>query len=210
MASMPIRVRRLMVLCGALLCLWLIAPMPSFAGPCTEQSEAPGIFVPVRGCFGLGVGYQYQHYDVLGVKFHNHAYSADLSMHLFDLVTGAAGRLTVGAEGMLTAGFGGNTGGNPSLNAKSFFLGAGPHIALENASRFEPWVHGLAGWQHFRFTQAGTLGSNSALGYMVGGGLDIRLTPGIYWRFQADYLGTHFQSSLQSNYSAGTGVILYF
>ena len=51
---MPIRMCRVMVLCGAVLCLWLSSTIPSFAGPCTEQNEAPGIFVPDRGCFELG------------------------------------------------------------------------------------------------------------------------------------------------------------
>ncbi len=207
---MPIRVRRFIILCGTILCLCLAAAKPSLASPCTEQSEAPGIFVPDRGCFNIGVGYQYQHFNEFGTTFHNHDYNVDFGMHVFDLVTGAAGRLSAGVEGAAMAGFGGHTGGNPSLNVKSFFLGAGPHITLENNSRFEPWVHGLVGWQHLRFTQTATLGSNSALGYMVGGGLDIRLTRLIYWRFQADYLGTNFQSSLQSNYSMGSGVILYF
>jgi len=204
------RMCRVMVLCGAVLCLWVSSAVPSFAGPCTQQNEAPGIFVPDRGCFELGVGYQYQHFNVLGTKFHTHNYSVNLGMHLLDLITGGDGRLTLGAEGTLTAGFGGHTGGNPSLDVKSLFLGAGPHIAIQNGSRFEPWVHGLVGWEHLRFTQNGTLGSNSALGYMVGGGVDIRLKPRIYWRFQANYLGTNFQSSLQSNYSMGSGIILYF
>jgi hypothetical protein len=204
------RVGRCIVFCVTVLCLWLAAAAPCSAGPCTEQNEATGIFVPVRGCFELGIGYQYQHFNVLGVRFNNNDYNMDFGMHLFDLVTGAAGRLTVGVEGAATGGFGGRTSGNPSLDVKSLFLGAGPHIAIENGSRFEPWVHGLVGWERLRFTQTSTLGANSALGYMVGGGLDIRLTPGIYWRFQGDYLGTHFQSSLQSNYSTGTGVILYF
>lgn len=207
---MPTRMCRFIVLCGAILCVWLTAAVPSFAGPCTEQSEAPGIFVPTRDCFELGIGYQYQHFDVLGSEFHNNDYNANFDMHLFDLVTGADGRLTVGVEGAATAGFGGNTGGNPSLKVKSLFLGAGPHLAIENKSRFEPWVHGLVGWEHLRFTQTATLGSNSALGYMVGGGVDIRLTPQLYWRFQADYLGTHFQSSLQSNYSTGSGIVFHF
>jgi len=208
--EMPIRMHRFMVLCGMVLSLCLSAVVPSFAGPCTEQNEAPGIFVPERGCFELGVGYQYQHFNVLGTKFHTNGYSANLGMHLLDLITGGDGRLTLGAEGTVTAGFGGNTGGNPSLDVKSLFLAAGPHIAIENASRFEPWVHGLVGWQHLRFTQTATLGSNSALGYMVGGGIDIRLKPRVYWRFQGDYLGTHFNSGLQSNYSTGTGILLYF
>jgi len=207
---MPIRVCRFMVFCGAVLRLCLTAAIPSLAGPCTEQREAPGIFVPVRGCFELGVGYQYQHFNVLGARFHNNGYNADFGMHLFDLITGAAGRVTVGVEGAVAAGFGGHTGGNPSLDVKSFFAGAGPHVAIENNSRFEPWIHGLVGWERLRFTQTATLGANSALGYMVGGGVDIRLRPQIYWRFQAEYLGTHFQSSLQSNYSTGSGIILYF
>jgi hypothetical protein len=204
------RVCRFTVFCGAILCLWLTSATPSFAGPCTEQDEAPGIFVPDRGCFDFGIGYQYQHFKEFGSTFHDHAYNFDFGMHLIDLVTGAAGRLTVGVEGAAIAGFDGHIGGNPPLDVKSFFLGAGPHIALQNSSRFEPWVHGLVGWEHLRFTQSATLGSNSALGYTVGGGVDIRLTRQVYWRFQGDYVGTDFQSSLQSNYSAGTGILFYF
>ena len=93
---------------------------------------------------------------------------------------------------------------------KTLFLGAGPHLAIVNASRFEPWVHGLVGWEHLRYTQTATLGSNSALGYVLGGGLDFKLNPKIFWRVQADYVGTHFQSDLQSNYSFGTGIVLHF
>jgi hypothetical protein len=92
---------------------------------------------------------------------------------------------------------------------KSVFLGAGPHITIESKSRFEPWIHGPAGWEHLRL-QTATVGASSALGFMVGGGVDIRLLPRVFWRFQADYPGTNFQSSLQSNYSVGSGIILYF
>jgi hypothetical protein len=200
---------RFVALCAILL-LWLASATPSSAGPCTEQNEAPGIFTPERGCFHFGVGYQYQHFNVLGTNFHTNGYRSNVGMHLLDLITGGDGRLTLGAEGTVTAGFGGHTGGNPSLDVKSLFLGAGPHIAIESGSRFEPWVHGLVGWEHLRFTQTGTLGSNSALGYVVGGGVDFKLKPKIFWRLQADYVGTHFQSSLQSNYSVGTGILFYF
>lgn len=197
------------VLYGTMVFLSLGAAVPSVAGPCTEQSEAPGIFVPDRGCIELGIGYKYQQFSVLGSKFDTHNYSVDVGMHLFDLVTGAGGRLTVGAEGAVNAGFDGHTNGNPSLDVKSLFLGGGPHVAIQGRSRFEPWIHGLVGWEHLRLTQTATLGSNSALGYMVGAGVDLRLKPKIYWRFQVDYLGTHFNSGLQSNYSAGTGIVLY-
>jgi hypothetical protein len=202
-------IRTFVGLCG-FVCLCLTSVVPAAAGPCTEDNEAPGIYVPERGCFELGVGYQYQHFNALGTRFHTHAYNADFGMHLFDLVTGADGRLTAGAEGVVTAGFGGHTGGNPSLDVKTLFVGVGPHIALENTSRFEPWIHGLVGWEHLRFTQTATLGSNSALGYVLGGGVDFKLNPKIFWRVQGDYVGTHFQSDLQSNYSIGTGIVLHF
>ena len=202
--------RKPLILCGAVLFLSLASMSPCIAGPCSQSKEAPGIYVPERGCFVLGVGYQYQHFSAFGTSFHNNAYNANLTMHLFDWLTGAEGRLAVRAEAAVNAGFGGNTGGSPSLNAKSFFVGAGPHLAIENRSRFEPWAHGLVGWERFRFTQTANLGVNTALGFIVGGGVDIRLVPRASWRVEGDYVGTHFQSSIQSNYSAGTGLVFYF
>jgi hypothetical protein len=175
----------------------------------TYAQTPPGIFEPDRGQLQLGLGYQYQHYGVLGRSFHDHGYNADFSVHIFDLITGASARLAVAAEGTVTTGFG-NAGGVPNLVAKSLFLGAGLHISVVSAGRIEPWIHVLPGWQHFRFTQTGTLGTNSAFGFMGGGGLDFRLAGPLFWRVQADYIGTHFQSSLQSNYSIGSGVALYF
>ena len=50
---------------------------------------------------------------------------------------------------------------NPSIDAKTFFIGGGPHISVYNTNHFEPWVHVLVGWERFRFTQTATLGSNS-------------------------------------------------
>jgi hypothetical protein len=45
---------------------------------------------------------------------------------------------------------------------------------------------------------------------MAGGGLDFKVLPRVYWRMQGDYIGTHFQSDLQSNFSVGTGLVIYF
>jgi hypothetical protein len=201
---------RLIAICVAISFLILSSAVSSWAGPCKEDNEAPGIFVPDRGCFNLGIGYQYQHMNEFGSTFHTNGYSADFGMHLIDLVTGGDGRVTLGVEGAITAGFDGHTGGSNSLAVKTLFAGAGPHVALENTTRFEPWIHGLIGLEHFRLTQGATLGSNSTLGYMVGGGVDFRIAPKIFWRVQGDYVGTRFQSALQSNYSTGTGIVLYF
>jgi hypothetical protein len=201
---------KLPILFGVALVALLASVNPAIAAPCGEEREAPGIFVPNQGCIAVGVGYAYEHFNVLGTTFHNNDYTANFTMHLFDWLTGATGRLTVGVEAAVSGGFGGKTTGSPSLEAKSLFVGGGPHLSVPSASRFEPWVHGLVGLQHFRFTQSSVLGSNSALGFIVGGGVDIRLTPLFSWRVEGDYVGTTFQSSVQSNYGVGTGLVLYF
>lgn len=208
----PNRMRKLLAVCGTVLFLSLVSAIPSVAGPCSQDSEAPGIFIPDRSCFQLGFGYQYQNYSgIEGRSFHNNGYNIDASLHLFDAITGASGRLAASVEGTGAFGFGGQTSGTPpSLNAKSLFLGAGPRLSIESGSRFEPWVHGLVGLEHLKFTQIPTLGSTNGLGFMLGGGLDFKLQPRLVWRLQADYLGTDFQSSLQSNYSVGTGIIFRF
>jgi hypothetical protein len=202
--------RKILLYCTCALCLSFIAVKPSIAGPCSpDTNEAAAIYVPDRGCADVGFGYQYQGYDVLGRTFHDNGFNVDFGVHLFDWLTGAEGRLTVGAEATTAFGFG-HTGGAPDLDAKSLFVGGGPHISIQSRSRFEPWIHVLPGLQHFRFTQGPVLGSNSAFGFMAGGGLDIRVNRGMYWRVQGDYIGTTFQSSEQSSYSVGTGLILYF
>lgn len=202
--------RKILFYCASALCLLFVAVKPSLAGPCSpDTDEAPGIYVPDRGCVDVGIGYQYQHYDVLGQTFGNNGYNVDFGLHLVDWLTGGVGRLTVGAEATTAFGFG-STGGTHSLDAKSLFLGGGPHLAIQNRTRLEPWIHVLPGLEHFRFTQTSKIGSNSNFGFMAGGGVDVRVNPELYWRIQADYLGTTFQSNEQSNYSFGTGLIFYF
>jgi len=201
--------RKILLYCASALCLSFIAVKPSVAGPCSQDNEAAAVYVPDRGCAELGFGYQYQHYNVFGRSFANNGFNVDGGVHLFDWLTGAEGRLTVAAEGTGVFGFG-HTGGSPNLVAKSLFIGGGPHVAIQSRSRLEPWAHVLAGWERFRFTQGPVLGANSTFGFMLGGGLDVRMQRGLYWRVQADYLGTTLQSNEQSNYSVGTGIILYF
>lgn len=200
-----------LVLCGVILALAFVSAIPCVAGPCTQSDEAPGIYVPDRGCFELGVGYQYQGFrNVYGTNFNNQSYNVNFTAHLFDWLTGAEGRLAAGGEVALTAGFDGKTNGIPSLDAKSLFAGGGPHLSVPNRSRFEPWAHVLFGVEHLRFTQGPVLGSNSAFAFLAGGGVDIRLAPRVSWRVEGDYLGTDFQSRIQSNYVAGTGLVFSF
>jgi hypothetical protein len=195
---------KLPLICTALLSLINILAIPSAHAQARSQ-----IFEPGRGRFQIGAGYQYQQYSVLGQRFHDHGVNADFSVHVFDWVTGASSRLAVAAEGTGVFGFG-HTGGTPNPDAKSYFVGGGPHVSIQNKSRIEPWIHVLPGWQHFRFTQGSILTTNSAFGFMAGAGLDFRLARRAYWRVQADYIGTHFQHSEQSSYSVGSGLVIYF
>jgi len=176
----------------------------------THAQVPPGVYQPDRGPVEIGVGYQYQHYSgVVGRSFHDHGYNADVSLHIFDFITGVNARLAVQAEGTAAVGFG-HANGTPRVVANSLFLGGGPRMSIVSRGRIEPWIHVLPGWQHFRFTQTATLGTASAFGFMAGGGLHFRLGGQLFWRVQGDYIGTHFQSNLQSNYSVGSGVAFYF
>ena len=100
----PNRMRKLLAVCGTVLFLSLVSAIPSVAGPCSQDSEAPGIFIPDRSCFQLGFGYQYQNYSgIEGRSFHNNGYNIDASLHLFDAITGASGvwRLRLKGPGLL-------------------------------------------------------------------------------------------------------------
>jgi hypothetical protein len=199
--------RKLWVLCAALFCLSLTASAQDStaafdASSSASEPAAPASLIPAdREPWQLGVEFQYTQFNVLGQKFHNFGYQANVTRYLNNWF---------GVEGMASAGFG-HTGANPSVDAKSFFIGGGPHISLHESTHFEPWVHVIAGWERFRFTQSATLGSPSHAAFMAGGGIDYKIGGGqIYWRLQGDYIGTNIGPTFSSNYSFGTGFILNF
>jgi hypothetical protein len=201
--------RKLLVLCGAFLCLSMTAaaqdtPAALDASSPAGEPSAPVTFSPPdRAPWQLAIGYQYTHYNALGQSFHNNGLRTDVTRYLNNWL---------GVEGAVTMGFG-HVAIPASIVAKSLFVGGGPHISVHNYSRYEPWAHVLVGLQHFRFAQTNNvvgLGSNSALGFMGGGGVDLKFGRGISWRIQADYIGTHFQSSTQTNFSFGSGLVFNF
>ena len=199
--------RKLSILCAALFCLSLTASAQDSSAVfdttnSASEPAAPASLIPAdREPWQLGVGFQYLHFNVLGQSFHNLGYQADITRYLNNWF---------GVEGTTIAGFG-HTGTSPSLDAKSFFIGGGPHISLFNSNHFEPWVHVIAGWERFRFTQSSTLGSNSHAAFLAGAGVDYKIGSGrLYWRVQGDYLGTNVGPSISTNYSFGTGLILNF
>jgi opacity protein-like surface antigen len=194
------------VICGALLCLSLTASAQDSAAALDTSSTAaepgmPAEYSPTdREAWQLDVGYQYQHYKVLGQTFHDQGYHVGVTRYLSNWY---------GIEADAVMGFG-HTSTPLNLVAKSFFVGGGPHISIYRTKRLEPWTHALVGWQHFRFSQSSTVGSNSALGFMAGGGVDYKISDALSWRIQGDFIGSHFQNTIDKNYSFGTGVVLNF
>jgi hypothetical protein len=204
---------RILTLCAGILFLSLTVGAQDFTAaldttsPTAEAAAPAPVPVPAslypseRYPWQLGMGFQYQHYNTLGFTFHDEGFNTDLTRYLNNWF---------GTEFNTTMGYG-HTGGSPSFVAKSFFVGGGPHVAVHNGSKFEPWGHVLIGLERFRFTEYNSgIGSNSALGFMVGGGVDYKLYTRVYFRIQADYLGTHFQSAMQKNYSGGAGFVFNF
>jgi hypothetical protein len=199
--------RKLLVLCAALFCLSLTASAQDStaaldASNSASEPAAPASLIPAdREPWQLGAGFQYLQFNVLGLNFHDFGYQADVARYLNNWFA---------VEGTAIAGFG-NAGSSPSIDAKSLFLGGGPHITVYNSAHWEPWVHVLVGWERFRFTQGASFGSNSHAAFMAGGGLDYHIRGGrLAWRVQGDYIGTNVGPSFSNNYSFGTGVVLNF
>jgi hypothetical protein len=207
-ARRVIRMCKLSILSAALLCLSLTASAQDSTAAFDASSPAadpaaPASLIPAdREPWQIGVGFEFQQYNVLGQKFHDFAYQADFARYFNNWL---------GVEGTAIAGFG-KAGSNPSITANSLFLGGGPHIAVYNTHHFEPWVHVIVGWERFRFTQSDVLGSNSHAAFMGGGGVDYKIGNGrLYWRVQADYMGTNIgPPAFSNNYFIGTGLILNF
>ena len=198
--------RKLLVLCTALFCLSLTASAQdstaTFESTATEaEPAAPAALIPAdREPWQIGAGFEYLHFNVLGVKFHDFAYQADVTRYFTN---------RWGLEGTAMVGFG-HAGSNPSIVARSLFLGGGLHVSLYNTPRLEPWAHVLVGWERFRFTQSNVLGSNSHAAFLAGGGLDYKIHGGrLFWRVQGDYFGTNL-GGYSNNYFFGTGLVLNF
>ena len=205
---------RLLTLCAGILCLSLTAAAQDFtaamgASSSTAEAATPAparpapatLYPSERYPWQLGMGFQYQHYNALGFAFHDLGFNTDLTRYVNNWFA---------MEVNSTMGYG-HTGGANSFVAKSFFVGGGPHVAVHNDSKLEPWGHVLVGLERFRFAQFSPgIGSNSALGFMAGGGVDYKFRPRFHFRVQADYIGTRFQSTMQKNYSGGAGLVFNF
>lgn len=82
----------------------------------------------------------------------------------------------------------------------------GPEVSIP--AHVSPFAHVLVGAAHFG---AGSPGSDTSFAAAVGGGIDLRLSRGLYWRvIQGDYLPTRFNGGTQNNVRVSTGLVVRF
>src|ERR1700694_3426510 len=94
---------KLMILCGAILCLSLTAAAQdstaAFDASSTvaEPAAPPSLSPSGRDAWQLGAGFQYQHFRVFGLGFHELAYNLEVTRYFNDWI---------GIEGAAEMGFG--------------------------------------------------------------------------------------------------------
>ena len=101
-----------------------------------------------------------------------------------------------------------------SAKAQRYDLLFGPRYNFR-LGRFNPFVEGMAGFEHMRVTFSENLTNASradtAFAKALGGGVDIHLSEHFDIRaIQADYVPTFFNGTHQNNYRVGAGVKVKF
>ncbi|HKW16840.1 MAG TPA: hypothetical protein VJO35_04970 [Terriglobales bacterium] len=78
--------------------------------------------------------------------------------------------------------------------------------------RLSASVHGIRPFAHVLVGLSAISGINSdvSLASAFGGGVDIKIAPIIGWRFQGDYIHTHFSGDSQGHGRLSTGIVLRF
>jgi hypothetical protein len=194
--------RNFLALCGTVLFFSVAAAAQDGSGLMAGYSAAslaasPQIpTAPASYPWQVSISYEYLRFNFIGSGVNLHGLNTSLTRYANNWF---------GFEGDVGPAF-----GNDSNNQRVKFLwyGGGPHLARRHGGKFEPWVHGLFGGAHL-FPLTGR-GSVNAFGYMAGGGLDIKLSPRVYWRLQGDFVGTHFFGQRQNNGQFKTGVVFNF
>jgi hypothetical protein len=95
-----------------------------------------------------------------------------------------------------------------SKNSQVLFGGGGVRARWQNHSSLEPWAHVLIGYTHV--TPQTSYGSDSAVGYKAGAGVDFLPHHGrIGFRVNADLFGTNFFHTYQMSPEISAGIVLH-
>lgn len=82
----------------------------------------------------------------------------------------------------------------------------GPRVSV-SVAKIRPFAQVLFGAGH---VHVNGITSDTSFATAVGGGLDYKLIPLLAWRFQGDYLHTHFFDTTQNNVRLSTGIVVRF
>jgi len=135
-------------------------------------------------------------YELPGARQNENGFNYSIVYYLKDWL---------GADGEFVATFGSQNG-----QASRFLVGAGgPRFRWSRPHGVELWAHGLVGASHF--TPQTAYGKETALGYEVGGGIDISGHHRRWaYRVEADAVGTQFFSTYQIGPKLSAGLVFKF
>jgi len=176
--------------------------LPSFSGGLasgSSSSASPQFTQSVFQHFDWEVyaGYAFvRFYQVPGVELNTNGLNFGVVYYIKDWV---------GAEGEFTGTFGSQYG-----DTSRFLLGLGGLRFRWSAPRgIELWAHGLIGGSHYLPQTAN--GSPSALGYELGGGVDVNAHH-MRWayRFAVDAVATQYFNTYQFSPKASAGIVFRF
>ncbi len=210
--------RKFLALCGAVLCLPVVAAAQDNSAALASSAESPASPTPSPARYPSGDTLPWQlsvQYLYIRVR---PGTGSGFNLHGFDTSVIRYANHWFGIEGNVGAAFGYTpsslTTFNPtaqSLRTKFIVYGGGPHVTHRTTSRIEPWGHALFGATHLRMTQA-SIGpaSANAFTFAVGGGADFKIRPRLFWRAGGDLLVTRFFGEFQKNFQIKTGLVLNF
>ncbi len=193
--------RRLLALCGAVLCFSVAAAAQDNPGvlasprAASAAARAPAFNPNEQPPWQIAISYEYFRADAFGSNINLNGFNTSLT------------RFEKGWLG-LEADVGAAWGTAPDgTTAKFLWYGGGPRLAFHREAKFVPWLHGLFGGAHLF---PATPSSPNTFGYLAGGGVDIKLGPRVFWRVQADFVGTHFVNQWQKNEQIKSGLVFNF
>jgi opacity protein-like surface antigen len=107
------------------------------------------------------------------------------------------------------------------IKLRDISIMAGPRFTVRKNERVTPFIHGLAGFDHWRLSGEATVDgqsvpsgaseTSSGFGIAVGGGLDVKVNKSMAIRlFQADYFLTRHESNNWNNINLAFGVVFRF
>jgi hypothetical protein len=163
--------------------------------------------IPTAG--NVYFGYTYYNTDISSNRGSLNGWQGTLEGKLFPLlgivadITGHYGTLNfpvacpvVGTPGCVS--------GNTSTHVYEAMFG--PRFGVP-IGKFRPFGEFEVGVGH---VNTNNFGSDTSFATAVGGGLDYRIFRPLAWRFEGDYVHTHFFSTGQGNLRLSTGIVLRF